>query len=120
MVWLYNRAPVTDNDEHPIEQDDDNVVKLEITDHIDLHGFRPRDIPSVVESYLEAARAKGFLTVRLIHGRGIGVQRTRVHSLLSRLPYVVTFNQAPTFLGGWGSTVVELLPAEEDDGETDR
>jgi DNA-nicking Smr family endonuclease len=87
------------------------VAKLEIEDSIDLHGFQPKDVPSVVESYLEAAREKGFIEVRLIHGRGVGVQRARVQSLLSRLPYVIEFKDAPGFLGGWGATVVRLAPS---------
>jgi dsDNA-specific endonuclease/ATPase MutS2 len=89
------------------------VAVLEIEDHIDLHGFRPRDIPDVVESYLTAARAKGFVEVRLIHGRGTGVQRARVQSRLRRLPFVVDFSDAPTYLGGWGATVVRLLPPDD-------
>jgi dsDNA-specific endonuclease/ATPase MutS2 len=114
-----NLTPVTD-DHSPPNDDNEAVVALEITDHIDLHGFRPRDVPSVVESYLEAARAKGMLTVRLIHGRGVGVQRARVQSLLTRLPYVVDFAQAPTYLGGWGATVVELLPMTDEERNDER
>ena len=57
-------------------------IQLEVTDVIDLHTFAPRDIPAVVEAYLEEARAKGFETVRIIHGRGKGVQRARVQSVL--------------------------------------
>ena len=91
------------NDESP-------VPTLEVEESIDLHGFRPRDVPHVVESYLEAAREKGLTEVRLIHGRGIGVQRARVHSLLRRLPYVVEFVSAPGYLGGWGATVVRIAP----------
>lgn len=81
---------------------------LEIGDSLDLHGFQPRDIPDVVEDYLEAAFDKGFREVRLIHGRGIGVQRVRVQSLLSRHPRVERFSDAPHYLGGWGATVVYL------------
>lgn len=92
-----------------------DVIQLEIEDHIDLHGFLPRDIPDVAESYLDAARAKGFTEVRLIHGRGRGVQRARIQSLLSRLPYVIDFGNAPTWLGGWGATVVRLRPLDDGD-----
>jgi len=87
---------------------DEPIATLPIEDSIDLHGFRPKDVPEVVESYLEAAREKGLTEVRLIHGRGIGVQRARVQSLLRRLPYVVEFSDAPGYLGGWGATVVYL------------
>lgn len=100
-------------------EDSDDVAVLEITNHIDLHGFRPREIPSVVESYLHAARAKGFTEVRLIHGRGVGVQRARVQSLLARLPYVIEFGNAPAWLGGWGATVVRMLPLQDDESGPD-
>lgn len=92
--------------------ENDAVAVLPIEDSIDLHGFRPKEVPDVVESYLEAAREKGFTEVRLIHGRGIGVQRARVQSLLRRLPYVQEFHDAPSTLGGWGATVVRLIPSD--------
>lgn len=82
---------------------------LEIEDSIDLHGFQPRDVPNVVEDYLEAAIAKGFREVRLIHGRGIGVQRARIRALLERHPHVASFSDAPATRGGWGATLVQLL-----------
>jgi DNA-nicking Smr family endonuclease len=88
--------------------DDEDVPILPIEDSIDLHGFQPRDIPSVVESYLEAAHDKGFREVRLIHGRGIGVQRERVRRLLATHPLVERFADAPATRGGWGATVVWL------------
>ncbi|MGH9783103.1 MAG: Smr/MutS family protein [Terriglobia bacterium] len=84
------------------------VTVLEITDVIDLHTFSPREIPAVVETYLEEARAKGFETVRIIHGRGKGVQRARVQSVLSRTPFVASFQDAPMGAGGWGATIVWL------------
>jgi dsDNA-specific endonuclease/ATPase MutS2 len=87
---------------------DDDVRVLEIEDSIDLHGFQPRDIPSVVESYLEAAYEKGFREVRLIHGRGTGFQRSRVHAVLARHPLVESFSNAPATRGGWGATLVWL------------
>jgi DNA-nicking Smr family endonuclease len=84
------------------------VVPIE--DSIDLHGFRPRDIPSVVEEYVLAAHEKGFREVRLIHGRGIGVQRTRVRQVLAHHPLVESFSDAPATRGGWGATLVVLRP----------
>jgi dsDNA-specific endonuclease/ATPase MutS2 len=86
-------------------------VELPLEDFIDLHLFRPRDVRSVVESYLEAAAAAGFREVRLVHGRGVGVQREIVRSLLSRHPAVESFADAPPERGGWGATVVRLKPA---------
>jgi len=85
-----------------------NPVTLPIEDSIDLHPFAPRDVPAVVEEYLLAAAAAGLREVRLIHGRGTGVQRARVQSLLARLPYVARAYEAPAERGGWGATIVEL------------
>ncbi len=87
---------------------DDDVAVLEIEDSIDLHGFQPRDVVSVVRSYLEAALEEGFEEVRLIHGRGKGFQRARVRELLERHPGVASFRDAPASRGGWGATVVTL------------
>ncbi|MEY4547390.1 MAG: hypothetical protein RL685_3585 [Pseudomonadota bacterium] len=88
---------------------------MPIEDAIDLHGFQPRDIPSVVEEYLREAQARGFREVRLIHGRGTGFQRQRVQQLLAQLslapdPQVERFADAPAYRGGWGATVVWLRP----------
>lgn len=95
-----------------VEPEDDldpsRPVCLPIEDSIDLHPFPPGDIPSVVESYLEAAIEQGFSEVRLIHGRGIGVQRERVRSVVARFPAVLSFHDAPADRGGWGATVVRL------------
>ena len=91
-----------DNQEFPEE------VHVPIEDAIDLHPFRPRDVRSVVESYLEEAVAARFREVRLIHGRGIGVQREIVRSLLSKHPDVESFADAPPGRGGWGATLVRL------------
>jgi DNA-nicking Smr family endonuclease len=89
----------------------DEPVVLEIEDAIDLHGFAPRDVSSVVQSYLEAAAEKGYREVRLIHGRGKGVQRARVQELLRGHPLVEDFFDAPPGRGGWGATVVRLRSA---------
>ena len=86
-------------------------VEIPITGEMDLHSFAPRDVPSVVEEYLLACRALGLSTVRLIHGRGTGVQRAAVRRVLSRLPGVASWGDAPPGSGGWGATVVELEPA---------
>lgn len=79
-----------------------------IEDALDLHPFAPSEIPSVVEAYIEAAHDAGFSEVRLIHGRGIGVQRARVQSTLARLPLVVSFRDAPPERGGLGATLATL------------
>jgi dsDNA-specific endonuclease/ATPase MutS2 len=83
-------------------------IVIPIEDFIDLHPFRPRDVRSVVEEYLATAIAAGFREVRLIHGRGVGVQREIVRSLLAHHPAVVDYFDAPPGRGGWGATVVRL------------
>ena len=97
------------DDERPLgppEMSPEVVVPIE--DALDLHPFRPGDVRSVVESYLEAAIEAGFREVRLIHGRGIGVQREIVRSMLSRHPEVIDYGDAPSGQGGWGATLVRL------------
>jgi DNA-nicking Smr family endonuclease len=88
--------------------DDSEPVPLPIEDSLDLHAFAPKDVRPVVEEYLREAAASGFREVRLIHGRGIGVQRASVQSLLAGHPLVLRFFDAPPERGGWGATVVML------------
>jgi DNA-nicking Smr family endonuclease len=85
---------------------------LPIEDSIDLHTFSPKDVPSVVEAYLEAAREAGLEEVRIIHGRGKGVQKERVRQVLGRSEHVAHFEEATPDRGGWGATVVKLRPSE--------
>ncbi|HQT94713.1 MAG: hypothetical protein B7Z68_12035 [Acidobacteria bacterium 21-70-11] len=91
--------------------DADQPAHLPIEDALDLHAFAPRDVASLVVEYLLAARAAGLREVRLIHGRGRGVQRATVHAALASLPFVVAAREAPPERGGWGATVVVLDPA---------
>lgn len=74
-------------------------IELEITDSIDLHSFSPRDVKSVVESYLEEARKKNFTIVRIIHGKGIGVQREIVRKVLAKTDFVESFKTGDEFSG---------------------
>jgi len=83
-------------------------VKLPLEDLIDLHTFSPKDIPDVLKSYLEECRRAGFKEVRIIHGKGIGVQREIVHTFLKQSPLIETFSQAPAEAGGWGATIAML------------
>jgi len=94
-------------------QEEGTPFEVPVEGEIDLHAFTPRDVPSVVEEYLRACRARGFRTVRLVHGRGKGVQRAAVARVLARLPGVASFRQATPASGGWGATIVELAPSEE-------
>ena len=82
--------------------------ELEITDSIDLHAFAPRDVKAVVESYLVEARRKNFKLVRIIHGKGIGVQRDTVRRVLAETDFVKSYKNATEFSGNSGATIVEF------------
>jgi DNA-nicking Smr family endonuclease len=84
-------------------------VVLHLDDVLDLHPFDPKDIRSVVEEFIEECRRAEILEVRLIHGKGAGVQRAIVRSLLHKHPAVISFKDAPAEAGGWGATIVSLL-----------
>jgi dsDNA-specific endonuclease/ATPase MutS2 len=88
----------------------DEPVPLPIEDSLDLHTFAPGEVAAVIADYLEEAHRRGFTEVRLIHGRGIGVQRAIVRAVLGRHPRVASFADAPPERGGWGATVVRLRP----------
>jgi DNA-nicking Smr family endonuclease len=92
---------------------DDDAFEYPIDGVLDLHAFAPRDVVSVVEEYLGACRERGVLVVRVVHGRGKGVQRAEVRRLLSRLEFVLDFDDAPPVSGGWGATLVRLAPPSE-------
>lgn len=93
----------------PEEEPVPEVVHVPIEDALDLHPFAPAEIPDVVCSYLEAAHEAGFREVRLIHGRGKGVQRERVRATLARHPLVESFAEATPDRGGWGATIARLV-----------
>ena len=83
-------------------------VRLEIKDVFDLHSVPPREVRGVVEEYLREAHRLGYRQVRIIHGKGIGVQRETVRAVLARTPFVEHFADAPPEAGGWGATVAVL------------
>ena len=87
----------------------DEPVRIPITDVFDLHTVPPRDVKPVVEAYLEEAHKLGFKALRIIHGRGIGVQREMVRAVLGRTPFVASFCDAPAEAGGWGATIATLV-----------
>jgi dsDNA-specific endonuclease/ATPase MutS2 len=84
-----------------------DAIEIPITDTLDLHPFRPAEVRDVAREYLIEAHGRGFTQVRLIHGRGMGVQREGIRALLSSLEFVIDFHDADGS-GGWGSTVVLL------------
>jgi len=90
------------------DDDPDEPVVLPIEDSIDLHAFAPKDVPAVVESYLEAARERGLKEVRIVHGRGKGVQKERVRQVLGRSEHVAHFEEATPDRGGFGATLAKL------------
>ena len=91
----------------------DDAVEMPIDGTLDLHTFSPRETRELVPSYLDECRARGILSVRIIHGKGVGVQREIVHGALRRHPGVVSFGH-PGDGGSWGATVVELAPLAEE------
>ncbi len=88
--------------------DSGEPIAIPVTDVFDLHSVPPRDVKGVVEAYLEEAHRLGFRAVRIIHGRGIGVQREVVRGVLARTSYVVAYGDAPLEAGGWGATIASL------------
>ncbi len=93
------------------DEDDDllpELVHIPVEDALDLHGFRPDQVLDAVDAYLDAAREAGLHEVRLIHGRGRGVQRARVRGFLAGDPRVERAEEAPPMRGGWGATLVWL------------
>jgi dsDNA-specific endonuclease/ATPase MutS2 len=87
---------------------EEEPVRIPITDVFDLHSVQPKEVEAVVEAYLEEARRRGLHAVRIIHGRGIGVQRRMVRAVLARTAFVVSYADAPPQAGGWGATIVKL------------
>lgn len=96
------------NEDLDLENPFPEPFEMEITDTLDLHAFAPRDVKAVTESYLTAVYEKGFRLVRIIHGKGIGVQRETVRKVLAETDFVKSFKNAPEFSGREGATVVEF------------
>lgn len=92
-------------------------VRIPIDGTLDLHTFQPRDVKELVPEYLGACREKGILRVRVVHGKGAGVLLQTVHSILKKLPEVVSFHLADPFEGSWGATIVILKPPQPEGGE---
>ena len=130
LKWLRERLPreVSEAANKPspanpatISEDDEAVdpfnpfpepVVLEFRDVLDLHSIPPKQVRAVVEEYLEEAYQRGTPFVRIIHGKGVGVQRDLVRSILSRTSFIQEFKDAPPEAGGWGATIVTLRDKE--------
>ena len=88
----------------------DDIIEFPIDGVLDLHTFSPKEIEPLLEDYLEECRRRGILEVRIIHGKGKGVQRRRVLAWLEGRPEIAAVTQAPPQRGGWGATIVHLKP----------
>ena len=83
-------------------------IEIPIDGVLDLHTFNPKELSHLLSDYLSACREKGIMSIRIIHGKGTGVQKARVRSLLSKNSMVVDFKDASEQWGGWGATVVTI------------
>jgi len=89
-------------------------IQLPIEDVLDLHTFRPQDVSNLLRDYFAECIRSNIFSVRVIHGKGKGIQKKQVQRLLQRNPQVKSFKDAPPEAGGWGATLVELKrPVEE-------
>jgi DNA-nicking Smr family endonuclease len=95
---------MSENDPEPIEYPIDGTL--------DLHQFLPREVKDVVVDYIDACLEKGIFSLRIVHGKGIGVQRQIVHSILQKHPAVKAFRHEGGSGGSWGATVVDLARPE--------
>lgn len=122
--WLMGRKDVESGVERDAEMESFNeedeeeidpfnpfpdAIRLEISDVFDLHTIAPREVKRVVEEYLAEAYRSGYGSVRIIHGKGKGVQREMVRSILARTPFVADWTDAPPQAGGLGATIVRFL-----------
>jgi DNA-nicking Smr family endonuclease len=85
-------------------------IQIPIEDVLDLHTFRPKDIADLLENYFDECIKAGIFSVRVIHGKGKGIQKKQVQRILQKTPIVINFKDAPPEAGGWGATLVQLKP----------
>ncbi|MFN7929162.1 MAG: Smr/MutS family protein [Blastocatellia bacterium] len=104
----HSTEPEAERDADAEENPFPDLVVLEITDVFDLHSIPPQQTKAVIEEYLREAYARRFRYVRIIHGKGIGVQREITRKVLANTPFVLHFSDAPPEAGGWGATIAEL------------
>lgn len=91
--------------------EDQEPIRIEITDQLDLHTFRPDEVGELLRDYLGECQRQGILSVRVVHGKGTGTLRTGVHAALGRMSIVADWTwPAGAFSGGWGVTWVRLKP----------
>jgi DNA-nicking Smr family endonuclease len=105
---LENDIPPEDPDSAAYPCEGNNPVEIPIDGVLDLHTFSPKDVASLLDDYITVCVEKRILDLRIIHGKGRGILRDRVRTILSRHPLVARFSEAPLEAGGWGATVVRL------------
>jgi len=104
-----DHRPDADDDQSSDSQDPfPEPVIIPFRDVLDLHSIPPSQVRAVVEDYVDEAHSRGVRFVRIIHGKGIGVQREMIRSILSRSAFVIDYSDAPPEAGGWGATIVTL------------
>jgi len=106
-----------DRDDQAMSTDPDDPVEFPIDGTLDLHQFSPEETREVVREYIRVCLEKGILKLRLVHGKGIGVQRRIVRGLLASHPDVASYHHESGSGGGWGATVVDLRPRGDNSGE---
>jgi dsDNA-specific endonuclease/ATPase MutS2 len=100
------------NEKDPVDRapSESDPIEFPIDGTLDLHFFQPRDVGDLVPSYLSECLKRGILQVRIVHGKGSGILRARVHSILRMLDMVESFTLGGEGAGGWGATIVRLKP----------
>lgn len=96
------------SDENDTEEWFSGPIEIPVTDELDLHTFRPQEVNPLLSDYFEACLEKGIFSVRIIHGKGKGILKKRVQSILGSHPLVKNYSDAPPEAGGWGATRVWL------------
>ena len=92
----------------PSETLEEEPVIMPIDGILDLHTFSPKDLPPLLDDYIEACLDAAIIDLRIIHGKGKGILRDRVRAILTKHPLVESFTQAPLEAGSWGATLVRL------------
>lgn len=101
-------TPLENNEQEQPDLNEESIVVIPIEDVLDLHWFQAKEIPNLIDDYFSACIQKGIFSVRIIHGKGKGILKKRVESILKTHPNVLSFKQAPPEAGGWGAVIVQL------------
>ncbi|MFH0900514.1 MAG: Smr/MutS family protein [Pseudomonadota bacterium] len=105
---------MVDDDDDDDDPNDSGPIEVPLTDVLDLHTFAPKEVASLVADYLDECSRRGFVQVRIIHGKGTGALRRIVHSVAAKHPAVISFALAGESGGGWGATLLELRACSEE------